>query len=190
MARSLLTPASYDALYTPIKLTSGRDSHYSLGLGVNDSHGRLSISHGGGGSGFLAANVMYPKEKIAVIAFTNNDWADPGAVARRLAFVVLPPLAPEARARQVFADFQRGAVDRGLFTENGNAFLTPAVLADQKAGLAAFGPPRLFELQGESNRGGLRTRNWKITTAKGVLTVVERGYPDGKLEQFMISKAE
>ncbi len=190
MARSLLTPASYEALYTPIKLTSGRDSHYSLGLGVNESHGRLSLSHGGGGSGFLAANVMYPKEKVAVIAFTNNDWADPGAVARRLAFVVLPPLAPEAQARKVFADFQAGKVDRGLFTENGNAFLTGAVLADQKAGLAALGPPRLFELQGESMRGGLRTRNWKITTAKGAVTVVERGYPDGKLEQFMISKAD
>jgi D-alanyl-D-alanine carboxypeptidase len=190
MARTLLTPASYDALYTPIKLSTGRDSHYSLGLGVRDSHGRLVISHDGGGSGFLAANVMYPAEKLAVIAFTNNDWASPDAVTSRLAFVLLPPSAPEARARQVFADFQKGAVDRGLFTESGNAFLTPAVLADQKAGLAAFGPPRLFELAGESNRGGLRTRNWKITTAKGVLTVVERGYPDGKLEQFMISKAD
>ncbi|MGZ6019953.1 MAG: serine hydrolase domain-containing protein, partial [Phenylobacterium sp.] len=49
MARSLLEPASYVALYTPIKLTTGRDSHYSLGLGVREDHGRLVISHGGGG---------------------------------------------------------------------------------------------------------------------------------------------
>jgi len=39
-------------------------------------------------------------------------------------------------------------------------------------------------------RGGLQTRTWKITTAKATLTAVERGYPDGKLEQFMISKAD
>ena len=39
-------------------------------------------------------------------------------------------------------------------------------------------------------RGGLRTRNWRIITAKGALSVVERAYPDGKLEQFMISKAD
>jgi D-alanyl-D-alanine carboxypeptidase len=190
MARSLLTPASYDALYTPIKLSTGRDSHYSLGLGVRDNHGRLVVSHGGGGSGFLSANVMFPAQKIAVIAFTNNDWADPGTVAQRLAFVVLPPLPAEGRARKVFEDFRAGTIDRSLFTENGNAFLTPAVLADQQAGLAAFGPPRLMELESESSRGGLRTRNWKITTAKVVLSVVERGYPDGKLEQFMISKAD
>jgi CubicO group peptidase (beta-lactamase class C family) len=186
MSRSLLKPASYDALYTPIKLTSGRDSHYSLGLGVGDDHGRLRLSHGGGGSGFLSANVMWPGEKTAVIAFTNNDWASPDDVVARVAFVVLPPTEAEARARAVFRGFQAGAVDRGLFTENGNAYLTPSVLADQKAGLAAYGPARLFVLQDERTRGGFRTREWKIVTSKGVLSAVERGYPGGKIEQFTI----
>jgi CubicO group peptidase (beta-lactamase class C family) len=189
MARSLLAPASYVALYTPIKLSTGRDSHYSLGLDVRDNHGRLVISHGGGGSGFLAANVMYPSEKVAIVAFTNNDWVPPNAVADRVAFVVLPPPAPEARARTLFAQFQAGEVDRGLFTENGNFYLTAANLADQKAGLGGLGPPRLFELLGQSTRGGLLTRTWKITTPKTTLLAIERGYPDGKLEQFMISKA-
>jgi CubicO group peptidase (beta-lactamase class C family) len=190
MARSLLKPASYDALYTPIKLSTGRDSHYSLGLDVSRKQGRLVVSHGGGGSGFLAANVMYPAEKVAVAAFTNNDWAGPDEVAARVAFVVLPPTAPEARARKLFTGFQAGEVDRGLFTENGNAFLSAANLADQQAGLGKLGPARLFELRAESMRGGLRTRIWKITTAKTALVAVERGYPDGKLEQFMISKAD
>lgn len=189
MARSLLTPASYDALYTPIKLAGGRDSHYSLGLGVREDHGRLVISHGGGGSGFLSANVMYPHEKIAVVAFSNNDWIPPNAVADRVAFVVLPPSAAEARARRVFADLQKGLIDRSLFTENANAYLTDANLADQTAGLGGLGPARLIELLNESTRGGLTTRNWKITTAGATLLAVERGYPGGKLEQFMIMKA-
>ena len=189
MARSLLSPASYDAFYTPVKLAGGKDGFYSLGLGVGDDHGRLRLRHGGGGSGFLSSNYMWPGEKTAVIAFSNNDWADPEEVTNRIAFVVLPPTEPEARARAIFRGFQAGTVDRGLFTENGNAYLSAQALADQKAGLAAYGPARLFELQDEETRGGLRTRNWKITTAKGALKVVERGYPDGKLEQFMISKA-
>ena len=190
MAKSLLKPESYEAFYKPIKLSTGRDSRYSLGLQVATNHGRQVIGHDGGGSGFLAANRMWPTEKIAVIAFTNNDWASPDLVAARVAFIVLPPLEPEARARRVFSDFQAGRADRGLFTENGNAYLSPAILADQKAGLSAFGAPRLFELENESMRGGMRTRIWKITTQKGVLNAVERGYPDGKLEQFMISKAD
>ena len=63
------------------------------------------------------------------------------------------------------------------------------MLADQKTGLAAYGPPRVFRLEAESTRGGLRTREWKIVTAKGVLSAVERGYLDGKIEQFMVSRA-
>lgn len=189
MDRSLLKPASYDAFYSSIKLTSGRDSRYSLGLGVRDAGGRLRLSHDGGGSGFLSANLMWPGEKVAVIAFTNNDWASPDDVAARVAFVVLPPSEAEARARAVFKGFQAGTADRGLFTENANAYLTAAVLADQKAGLAAYGPARLFQLTGEDTRGGFKTRYWKIVTARGLLSAVERGYPDGKIEQFMISRS-
>jgi CubicO group peptidase (beta-lactamase class C family) len=189
MARSLLSPASYDALYTPIKLSTGRDSHYSLGLRVAREGGRLKVSHDGGGSGFLAANVMYPDDKIAVVALTNNDWIPPSAVAERVAFVVLPPSPAEARARALFAQFQTGAVDRGLFTANGAFYLTAANLADQKAGLGGLGPARLIDLLGQSTRGGLLTRTWKITTARATLIAIERGYPDGRLEQFMISRA-
>lgn len=189
MARSLLAPASYDAFYKSVKLANGRDTHYSLGLGVSDDQGRLRLRHGGGGSGFLSTNVMWPGQRTAVIAFTNNDWAGPEDVAARIAFVVLPPTEVEARARAIFCGFQAGTVDRGLFTDNGNAYLSAQVLADQKAGLAAYGPPRVFQLLNEDNRGGLRNRYWKIVAAKGVLTAVERSYPDGKVEQFTISKA-
>jgi CubicO group peptidase (beta-lactamase class C family) len=191
MGKSLLKPVSYEAFYTPIKLTSGRNSYYSLGLRVGQDQGRLSVSHNGGGSGFLASNRMWPDQKVAVIALTNNDWASPDSVAARVAYVVLPPTPQEARARKVFEAFGAGAMDRGLFTENGNAYLSASVLADQKAGLAPLGPARLFELLAEQTRGGLKTRTWKITTARGaVLNAVERGYPDGKLEQFMISRAD
>jgi len=188
MSRSLLKPASYDAFYSPTPLKNGKTTHYSLGLSVGDDHGRLRLGHDGGGSGFLSANRMWPGSDVAIVAFTNNDWASPDAVVDRVAFVVLPPSEPEARARAVFAAFQAGVVDRSLFTENGKAYLTPALIADQKAGLSAYGPPRIFELQSESRRGGFTTRTWKITAAKGVLTAVERGDPDGKIEQFMVSR--
>jgi CubicO group peptidase (beta-lactamase class C family) len=189
MNRSLLKPASYDAFYAPTKLESGKNTHYSLGLSVGDHQGRLRLGHDGGGSGFLSANRLWPGAQVAIMAFTNNDWASPDAVVDRVAFVVLPPSAPEARARAVFAAFQAGVVDRSLFTENGNAYLTPTLIADQKAGLSAYGPARVFDLQSESTRGGFTTRVWKIITAKGVLTAVERGYPDGKIEQFMVSRS-
>ena len=190
MNRSLLSAASYEAFYTPIKLTSGKDSGYSLGLFVHDDHGRRRVEHGGAGSGFLSTNQMWPTERVAVVAFTNNDWAGPDGAAARVAYVVLPPQPAEARARKVFEGLRAGTVDRALFTDNGNSYLTPAVLADQKAGLAPFGPARLFQLQNEQNRGGMITRAWRITTARGDFRAIERGYPNGKLEQFMVMKVD
>jgi len=85
---------------------------------------------------------------------------------------------------------QRGTLDRSVFTDIGNAYLTDAVLADLQSSLAPLGPMRLLELQHESRRGGLINRRWKILCARTRLEVVERGVPGGKLEQFFISRRE
>ena len=188
--RSLLRPASYDALTSPVTLANGRDTHYGLGVEVQDDQGRREISHDGAGSGYLAANAVWPVEKVAVVALTNNDWASPAVVIDRVAFVVLPPTAAEARARGVFDSFQHGRIDRALFTDNANAYLTPAVLADQKNGLAALGPLRLMKLSHSSNRGGMQTFVWSITTATARATAIERTLPDGRIEQFMVNSAD
>jgi CubicO group peptidase (beta-lactamase class C family) len=188
MNRSLLSQKSYDALYTTIKLKSGKDTHYGLGLFVNRENGRLELYHDGEGSGFLAGNAMWPDDKVAIIAVTNNDFASPDDVIARVATIVLKPNAAEARASAVLDGFQHGAVDRSQFTDNANAYLTDAVLADQKTGLALYGAIRVLTLQKESNRGGMITRLWKLTMANGKLQVVERGYPYGKLEQFLVMK--
>jgi D-alanyl-D-alanine carboxypeptidase len=188
MNRSLLSAKSYDDLYTSIKLKSGKDTHYSLGLEVNEENGRLELYHDGEGSGFLASNAMWPGDKLAVIAVTNNDFASPDGVIARVATIVLKPNVAEARARAVLDGFQHGTVDRAQFTENGNAYLTDAVLADQKTGLAPYGAIRVLSLSRESARGGMTTRVWNLTMADGKLLVIERGYPDGKLEQFLVMK--
>ncbi len=187
MDRSLLTPASYDEMTRPVILRSGRDTRYGLGLELGQADGRHEWSHDGAGSGFLAANAVWPDDKVAVVALTNNDWASPGTVVDRIAFVVLPPTDAEARVLAVFDGFRRGTVDRSLFTANGNAYLTPAVLADQKAGLRGSGPVRLLRLVRQSTRGGMQTRIWTVVTASRTLTAVQRSDPKGGIEQFMIS---
>jgi len=188
MNRSLLKPQSYDALYAPGKLKGGRTLGYSLGLTVWENHGRIGLGHSGGDPGSHSENSVWPAPKIAIVALTNNGWALPEEVVRRVANVVLPPTDVEATARAVFGAYQKGVVDRGMFTNNANAFLTPAVLADQKAGLALLGPVRTFSLEGEYDRGGLHILNWRIVTAKAALEVTEICAPDGKVEQFNITK--
>jgi CubicO group peptidase (beta-lactamase class C family) len=190
MDRSLLKPESYDALYTPTKLKNGAATNDSLGLAVWENHGRLGMAHDGGMLGENSKNSLWPSEKTAIAVLTNNAWAKAGEVTNRIANVVLPPIAIEASARAVFSAFQRGVIDRTMFTDNANAFLTPAVLADQKAGLAKLGPVRTFMFQGEYDRGGFHVLNWGIVTSKATLQVTEFRDSGGKVEQFVINKVE
>jgi D-alanyl-D-alanine carboxypeptidase len=187
--RSLLTPESYKAEFESVHLKDGTDKHYGLGLDIEDVHGRRKIGHDGAGSGFQAENRIWPDDKIAIVALSNNDWASPGDLVDRIAFLVLPPKPEEARAKAVFTGFQNGTVDRTLFTEGGNFYLTATVLAEMKASLGPLGPAWLISLERESKRGGMVTRHWKILCGNKRLEVVERGYPNGKLEQFMVSAA-
>jgi CubicO group peptidase (beta-lactamase class C family) len=187
--QSLLTAASYKTAFEPVHLKDGTDKPYGLGLDINEYRGRLRIGHSGGGSGFLSDNRIWPHEKAAIIVLTNDDWADPGELLNRIAFHVVPPIAEKARAMAVFAGFQNGTVDRSLFTDGGNFYLTPQVLADLKASLGPLGPVWLIGLESESKRGGMVTRHWKILCGEKRLQVIERGYPDGKLEQFMVTAA-
>jgi CubicO group peptidase (beta-lactamase class C family) len=186
--RSLLSARSYTAQFEPIVLRDGKKRDYGLGLHVETLQGRLRIGHDGAGSGFLAVNRIWPTERAAVIVLTNNDWASPEDLLDRIAFLILPPSPELARARDLFAQFQRGSIDRSLFTANANQFLDAQVLSQMQTGLAPLGPARFIGLERESKRGGMITRRWKIHCRAKTLAAVERSYPDGKVEQFTIGE--
>jgi len=188
--RSLLKAESYKWELEPVVLKSGRTQDYALGLEVASVQGRLRIGHSGAGSGFLADNRLWPRERTAIVVLTNDDWADPSDLTDRIAFIVLPPTPEEARVRQLFQAFQDGRVDRGLFSSVGNFYLTATVLTDLKSSLSALGPPRLIQLEHETRRGGMTTRRWKILCSRARLEALERSRPDGKIEEFMITKRE
>jgi D-alanyl-D-alanine carboxypeptidase len=186
--RSLLKPASYAAELQSVVLKSGKKKDYALGLDVETIHGRQRIGHEGAGSGYLSANRIWPQEHAAIIVVTNNDWAGPGDLVDRIAFTVLPRKPELARASTLFAQFQQGQIDRSLFTDNANRFLDQAVLEEIRTGLAPLGPARLIDLMSESHRGGMVTRRWRIVCRDKRLEAVERGYPEGKVEQFVIGE--
>ncbi len=186
--RSLLRPSSYEAALERVTLQDGTKKDYGLGLDIQHVRGRTRIGHDGAGSGFLSANRIWPDDKIAITVLTNGDWADPDDLVERIAFVVLPPTPEEARARAVFAQFQRGVVDRSLFTASGNSVLTEEALTDMKASLGPLGAPVLLQLEHQSKRGGMITRAWKILCHSKRLRAIERGYPDGKLEEFLVTQ--
>jgi CubicO group peptidase (beta-lactamase class C family) len=185
MNRSLLSPASYDALYAPAKLKDGAETSYSLGLVVQKEQGRLVLSHDGGRSGFHAENWIWPAEKVAIVALGNGDWVDGGAVDR-IAYVLLPWPPAEVRVAGVVADLQQGRFDRSLFTDIGAAYFTPQARADLKESLAPYGAVRAVDQSGERRRGGQVQRTWRLRMQHGVLIAIEQVAGDGRLDELII----
>jgi D-alanyl-D-alanine carboxypeptidase len=189
--RSLLEARSYELEFAPVRLNDGSSYPYSLGIQVAaDSGGRPLLRHSGSGSGFQAENRVWPREQVAIVIETNNDWAPPAELADRIAFIVLPPTGAEGRARALFEAFQKGTVDRSQFTDVGRSYLTDRVLGESQAALSALGPARLIELEREQKRGGMVTRVWKILCRDARLSAIERDAADGRLVEFMVTKRD
>lgn len=185
LERSLLRPASYDALFEPVSSTSS--GGYALGLAVRSSQGRKVIGHGGQVSGYLSDNRIYPDERAAITVLTNTDC---GAVAAdlsdRIAQVVLPPLGVDKATRTLLHDLQRGRLGRTRLTADASAYFGPAVVGDFARTLAPLGMPLSFRLLEEFRRGGMHYRIYRVvfrdrTVDLRVLT------SDGVIDEFIVS---
>ena len=134
--RSLLRPASYQAMETDVLLRSGVGTSYGLGvfIGMDGSH-RL-IEHSGEVSGFTAENMVFPDDSAAVVVLTNQDAASAaGAIGdgvARMLFAVQDSSAATrtAQAQKIFEGLQRGEIDRSLFTTNANGYFDDQALHD------------------------------------------------------------
>jgi Beta-lactamase class C and other penicillin binding proteins len=73
IARSLLAPASYDAMFHETTLQNGAPSGYGLGVFAQMSNGHFLVEHNGEVSGFTAENFIYPEDSAAVVVLTNQD---------------------------------------------------------------------------------------------------------------------
>jgi CubicO group peptidase (beta-lactamase class C family) len=197
MDRSLLSAASYDAMYTPVKLKDGSDSHYSLGLSVRDMSGHLLLEHSGEVMGFTSDNYVFPNDKVAIAVLTNQDAARAaGVIARGLAPLLLGatnqgPNAAEKQVLELFENFQQGKIDRSLFTPWCNAYFSQQAMEDFQSSLAPLGKPSGVKQIADELRGGMTFRVFRVEFPNGGKPLIVTTYtePDGKLEQYLVLPA-
>ena len=188
----LLAPSALKAMSTARLLANGASADYGLGLFVHMASGRRVLEHDGEVSGFVSQNSLYPDQKSAVVVLTNQDASSAARqLGERIRDLLLVEDSPEstrqlARARRIFAELQRGTIDRTLFTDNGNAYFTPQALRDAQASLAPLGVPKSFQQTIEHERGGMRMRRYEIRFPKRTLMLVARDLPDGRFEQYQL----
>ena len=191
--RSLLSPASYQAMFGVTPLRNGASSNYGLGVFTQMSDGHFLVEHNGEVSGFTAENFVYPDDSSAIVVMTNQDAAPAsGAIATRIArllFTTEDALAASrtAQARAVFDGLQKGTVDRSLFTANANGYFSGIALRDFASTLAPLGSPSSFAQISTSKRGGMTLRSYRVTFAARALRVWTYETAEGKLEQYQIA---
>lgn len=199
MDRSLMSPESYEQMFTPVLLKNGQNSHYALGLFVGTRDGHAYLEHSGEVSGFVSENIVFPKDKAAIVVLTN-EMASPaaGAIGRVLTPLVLgipvenshadDAKRAEAQAMKIFTGLQHGKIDRAKFTDWCNAYFDKQAIKDFKNSLGPLGKPASIQLVDRSLRGGMTFRAFRVyfPNGKNTLTITTFTEPNGKLEQFLV----
>jgi D-alanyl-D-alanine carboxypeptidase len=191
--RKIMKPESYREFETEVQLKTGLGTRYGLGLSVGMESGHRAISHGGEVSGFTAENVVFPDDRVAVVALSNQDAAGAASgIAHGIVpmlFTVEDPTTPAKteQAKKILEGLQRGTIDRSLFTSNANAYFSETALKDFSSGLASLGPLADFTQTGRGLRGGMIFRNYRARFASRTIRAWTYEMPDGKLEQYQIA---
>jgi len=194
--QALLKPASYQELETEVLLKNGLGTSYGLGVDVDTVSGHRALFHGGEVSGFTAQNIVFPDERVAVVALTNQDAVGAaGDIARGIAPLLLTADDPTTsqkleQARQIFQGLQHGTIDRLLFTDDANFYFSEDALKDFASGLASLGTPQEFTQTRQALRGGMTLRVYRIKFLQKTLRAWTYEMPDGKLEQYQIAPAD
>jgi len=198
MNESLLKHESYVAMETDQPLTGAGTAHYGLGVSVSMRDGHRLISHGGEVGGFVAQNLVFPDEKVAVVVLTNQEASSgAGAIARSIAALVLLSAAnatapndtamAEAQAKRILIGLQQGKIERSLFTDNGNFYFDQTAIGDYASSLKPLGTVSSVKQSDTFLRGGMRFRSFDVTFARGPkLRLTTFTTNDGKLEQFLL----
>ncbi len=194
--QEVLSPESWREMQSEVRLENGLSTGYGLGVSVGRVDGRRRIAHGGAVSGYSTSNQVFPDDRTAVVALVNV-WpgaAGPsariaGAVAR-VVFAQEDSVDTEAleKARRIFADLQQGEIDRSLFSPNANAYFTEQVLEDFASTLGPLGAPDEFVQTGESLRGGMTFRAYRLRFDDLRLALTTRILHDGTIEQFQVER--
>jgi CubicO group peptidase (beta-lactamase class C family) len=89
-ARQLLSAATEQRMWTPVRLNNGQTHDYGFGWFLEPLRGHQNIGHSGSTSGFSASFQRFPHDGLAVIVLTNSDKEGVATqVAKKIALIYL-----------------------------------------------------------------------------------------------------
>jgi CubicO group peptidase (beta-lactamase class C family) len=182
----LLKKASFDAMWTPVKLNDGKTSPYGFGWALPEVGGKRIIEHGGAWQGFKSMITRFPEDKLTVVVFANLINANEKKLARGVLEIYHPQLAPVAAkvledkepkvtalAREILQKTTAEKLTAELFTPEAG---TPILNASKQAAdfLKSLGTLGSIELLERTEQGEARIYRYRLSygSMKLVYTMV------------------
>lgn len=183
--------ASYQQMFTEVRLKDGHGTQYGLGVQVLERDGQRVIEHSGEVSGFVSDNEVLIDDGDAVAVLTNQIATTAAStiahqVAQALAENRLSLSPVEQQAYDIYRGLQQGEIDRRILSPNLNAYFSEQALEDFKASLSPLGEPTGFHLARSEKRGGMIFREFLISYPDRNLELTTYTYPNGMMEQYLI----
>jgi CubicO group peptidase (beta-lactamase class C family) len=173
-ARAILTPASWQEILTPVRLSSGATFPYGFGWALDERGGKPLHHHSGGWQGFTTRFARFLGDSLSIIVLTNSAQGRPARFVDGIAELVSPALAAPALTPIPDAEPQVTARLTALLEQVRSGKLTPADFAYLPRGffperakayqeqLSALGPPGKLVLVRRHPQGDDRLYTYEV----------------------------
>lgn len=158
----LINQTDLAAMFSPGRPAWDKNAWYAYGWVIDTADGHKRIWHNGGTFGFLSANLLFPKDRVAIVVLQNAaSMAAPESTAMRV-FEALEPGAAvatsaagedpavTARLRDWIKRLESGNFDRSQLAPQMSAHFTPALVAEIKTEMAPLGAPQQLIYTGKT----------------------------------------
>jgi CubicO group peptidase (beta-lactamase class C family)/imidazolonepropionase-like amidohydrolase/Tol biopolymer transport system component len=201
-SRRVLTATSWDAMLSPMTLSSGRRHPYGFGWFLDSLSGRPVFQHGGSWQGFRTQLSRFEGADLTVIVLTNLGSADPMRIANAIAATVDSSLTPAPVPTRAIADTAPARTERvrallaktaaGTLAVSDFEFVRATTLPRLRDGYAALlgplGSLRRLELLDEGTVADDLTRRYRAIYDSAVIGVAVRFGPAGGFTGWQLSR--
>ena len=192
----LLKAESWNHVFAPVALNSGKTYPYGFGWQVGDFVGRRAQRHGGAWQGFQTHIARFPDDDLSIIVLANLAQSNPEAISNAIAAVIdpaltLPELKPipdsdpemQARVRRLLREAAAGTLNAEEFAYVRGGFRP----RPPHEGLKSAGALKSLTLLEARELGDDRIRVYDAAFEKLTVRVRLAVAPDGKLAQFTLT---
>lgn len=178
----VLSAASLEQMWTPVRLADGSTRPYGFGWSLSPTNGVRTVSHAGGLPGFVTTFARYVAKGLTVIVLTNAEWAAPSRLAASIAGLYERELAPRrqppiadpdsgwsAGLRGLIEGISHNELDRSRLTSEAQDDWPAEVVQEKARLLTRLGRVRTLELLQRTELRDLVSRRYRIRLDRGTV---------------------